>query len=52
VNSKEEAIEWAKKCPASSNETIELRQVQEMADFPADVQEAAAGFAELQARKA
>ena len=49
VNSKEEAIEWAKKCPASSNEVIELRQVQEMVDFPADVQEAAAGFAELQA---
>ncbi len=49
VGSKEEAIEWAKKCPGSSNETIELRQVQEMADFPADVQEAAAGFAELQA---
>ena len=48
VNSKEEAIEWAKKCPASNNETIELRQVQEMADFPADVQEAAAGFNELQ----
>jgi len=51
VTSKEEAIEWAKKCPASSNETIELRQVQEMADFPADVQEAAAGFTELQSRK-
>jgi hypothetical protein len=27
---------------------IELRQVQEMSDFPADVQEAAAGFSELQ----
>jgi hypothetical protein len=48
VGSKEEAIEWAKRCPASNNETIELRQVQEMADFPADVQEAAAGFNELQ----
>jgi hypothetical protein len=48
VASKQEAIEWAKKCPASSNETIELRQVQEMADFPADIQEAAAGFTELQ----
>jgi hypothetical protein len=47
VNSREEAIEWARKCPASSNETIEIRQVQEMADFPADVQEAAAGFNEL-----
>jgi hypothetical protein len=49
VRSREEAIAWAKKCPASSNEIIEIRQVQEMADFPADVQEAAAGFAELQA---
>jgi hypothetical protein len=51
VDSKEEAIEWAKKCPASSNETIELRQVQEMADFPPDIQEIAAGFPELQGRK-
>jgi hypothetical protein len=51
VASKEEAIEWAKKCPASNNEIIELRQVQEMADFPADVQEVAAGFAELHDRK-
>ena len=51
VASKEEAIEWAKKCPASNNETIELRQVQEIADFPADVQEAAAGFTELQSRR-
>jgi hypothetical protein len=48
VASKQEAIEWAKKCPASNNETIELRQVQEMADFPADIQEIAAGFTELQ----
>ena len=50
VNSREEAIAWAKQCPASNNEVIEIRQVQEMADFPADVQEAAAGFAELQGR--
>ena len=48
VNSKEEAIQWASRCPASDNEVIEIRQVQEMADFPADVQEAAAGFQELQ----
>ena len=48
VASKQEAIEWARKCPASNNETIELRQVQEMADFPADIQEIAAGFTELQ----
>jgi hypothetical protein len=30
------------------NEMIEVRQVQEMADFPPDVQEAAAGFEEIQ----
>src|SRR5688500_8627537 len=44
VQSKEEAIEWARRCPAGSNETIEVRQVQEMEDFPEDVQQAAAGF--------
>ena len=48
VGSKAEAIEWARKCPASSNEIIEIRQVQEMADFPPDVQQAAAGFDALQ----
>jgi hypothetical protein len=50
VGSREEAIEWAKRCPASDNEVIEVRQVQELADFPADVQEAAAKFPEMQAR--
>jgi hypothetical protein len=50
VSSKEEAIEWAKRCPASDNEVIEVRQVQELSDFPADVQEAAAKFPELKAR--
>ena len=48
VRSKEEAIEWAKRCPAGPNEVIEIRQVQEMADFPPDVQKAAAGFEQLQ----
>ena len=48
VKSKEEAIEWAKRCPASGSEVIEIRQVQEFADFPADVQKAAAGFESLQ----
>ncbi len=50
VKSKEEAIEWASRCPAGDNEVIEVRQVQELSDFPADVQEAAAGFAEMQAK--
>jgi hypothetical protein len=48
VKSKEEAIEWAKRCPGSENEVIEIRQVQEFSDFPADVKEAAAGFSEMQ----
>lgn len=47
VKSKEEAVEWASRCPASDNEVIELRQVQEISDFPADVREAATGFSEL-----
>ena len=50
VNSREEAIEWAKRCPASDNEIIEIRQVQEITDFPADVQAAAAGFTEMRAQ--
>ncbi len=50
VKSKEEAIVWASRCPASDDEVIEVRQVQELSDFPADVKEAAAGFSELKAR--
>ncbi|MET0311337.1 MAG: YciI family protein [Burkholderiaceae bacterium] len=48
VKSREEAIEWARRCPGGPNEIIEVRQVQEMEDFPADVQEAARGFDEMQ----
>ena len=51
VKSQEEAIEWAKRAPMSDNEIIEVRRVQEMADFPPDVQAAAAGFEELQGKK-
>jgi hypothetical protein len=51
VKSREEAIEWASRCPASENEVIEVRQVQEFGDFPADVQEAASGFREMQQGK-
>jgi hypothetical protein len=47
VASRAEAIAWAKKCPASANEVIEIRQVQEMSDFPPEVQAAAAGFGDL-----
>src|SRR5579863_5803738 len=50
VKSKAEAIEWASRCPASENEVIEVRQVQEFADFSPDVQEAATKYPELQAQ--
>ena len=43
VKSKEEAIEWASRCPARDGDVIEVRQVQEMSDFPPDVQKAAGG---------
>ena len=48
VKSKEEAVQWAKLCPAGNNEVIEIRQVFEMSDFPADVQQAAEKFPEMQ----
>jgi hypothetical protein len=41
VKSKEEAVEWAKRVPAEAGDTIEVRQVFEMSDFPEDVQKAA-----------
>jgi hypothetical protein len=47
VKSKAEAVAWASRCPAGENEVIEVRQVQEMSDFPADVQAAAQGFEEM-----
>lgn len=48
VNSKQEAVDWASRCPAGENETIEVRQVQEFEDFPADVQKEAAAFKDMQ----
>jgi hypothetical protein len=52
VKSREEAIQWASRCPASPNETIEIRQVMEMSDFPADVQKLSKSFTEMQTRSA
>lgn len=46
VASRQEAIAWASRCPASDNEIIEVRQVQEFSDFPADVQQVLDGFSE------
>lgn len=49
VGSRDEAIAWAKRCPASENEVIEIRQVQEVTDFDTDVREAMSGLPDLQA---
>jgi hypothetical protein len=47
VKSKEEAIEWAKRCPMPDGDIVEVRQVQEFEDFPPDVQKAAGNEPEL-----
>jgi hypothetical protein len=39
--SKQEAIDWVKKCPAQDGDIVEIRPVFEMSDFPEDVQKAA-----------
>ncbi len=38
VKSKEEALEWAKRCPLPENGLIEIRQVFENCDFPPELQ--------------
>lgn len=38
VKSKEEAIEWANRCPLPEGGLIEIRQVFENADFPPELQ--------------
>lgn len=39
VKSREEAVEWAKRCPGSPNETIEIRKIMETEDFSDEVRE-------------
>ena len=54
VKSKEEAIEWARRCPdpATGGETseIEIRQVFDLSDFPQELQDAAPHEAALRSR--
>jgi hypothetical protein len=50
VKSKEEAVQWAMRCPGSDNEVIEVRQVHEFSDFPPEIQEVAAKYPEMQKR--
>jgi hypothetical protein len=52
VGSRQEAIDWASRCPAADDEVIEVRQVMELSDFPADLQQEAAEFSEMQAQSA
>jgi hypothetical protein len=47
VNSKEEAVEWASRCPIVDGATIEVRQIAELSDFPGDIQAVMAEFPEL-----
>ncbi|WP_394830548.1 YciI family protein [Pendulispora rubella] len=47
VKSREEAIAWASRCPASTSCVIEVRQVQDLADFPQDVQAVVAQYPEV-----
>jgi hypothetical protein len=42
VKSKEEAIEWAKRCPLPENGLIEIRQVFENCDFAPELQKKSA----------
>ena len=50
VASRDEAIAWASKCPAGPSEIIEIRQVQEMADFSPEVQEVLIGYEDMLAK--
>ena len=52
VRSREEAIEWARRAPMDDSCVIEVRQIQEMSDFPPDVRDAAAGFESMQSADA
>ncbi len=46
VASKDEAVRWASRIPVHHDAIVEIRQVFEMEEFPADVQKAAGVFAE------
>jgi hypothetical protein len=37
----EEAVEWAKRVPQSGDSFVEVRRIQEMSDFPEEIQDAA-----------
>ncbi len=41
ADSKEQALEWARRIPADDGDIVEIRQIQEMADFSQEVVDAA-----------
>ena len=41
AKSRQEAIQWAEEVPAADGDTIEIRQIFDLSDFPEDVQKAA-----------
>jgi hypothetical protein len=41
AKSKQQVVDWFKRCPAQDGDVLEIRQVAEMSDFPAEVQAAA-----------
>ena len=41
VKSKEDAVQWASRCPVAGASFIEVRRVFEMSEFPPELQEAA-----------
>jgi hypothetical protein len=51
VPSRAAAIEWATRCPGGDNETIEVRQIQEIGDYPEDVQAIASDFETMQTKR-
>ena len=44
VDSHEAAVAWAKRCPALPGDVLELRRIQEIEEFPSDVQDLVAGY--------
>ena len=40
VKSREEALDWASRIPGKETDTVEVRRIMEITDFPADVQKA------------
>src|ERR1044072_8461273 len=43
AKSKQQVVDWMKRCPAQDGDVIEIRQVFEMSDFPDEVQAASRG---------